>query len=146
MSSAVVCSGAGRGQGTAFEDFGEEFGGGGEMFLVPGPDALPQVGEADLQLVAVVAYGGVDEGARVGPYGWVLEQSRQRVDGGDPRVEHRPPDTAPGGVVEEVPAQRTLPGKHRSDPATVRTHQHVGVQEIAVDEIAALGAGREQRP
>jgi hypothetical protein len=64
--SAVVCSDAGRGQGTAFEDFGEELGGGGEMFLVPGPYAPPQVGEADLQLVAVVAYGGVDVGALVG--------------------------------------------------------------------------------
>jgi hypothetical protein len=66
MLSAVVCSGAGRGQGTAFEDFGEELGGGGEMFLVPGPYAPPQVGNADLKLVAVVAYGGVDEGALVG--------------------------------------------------------------------------------
>ena len=66
MLSAVVCSGAGRGQGTALEDFGEKLGGGGEMFLVPGPYAPPQVGKADLQLVAVVAYGGVDEGALVG--------------------------------------------------------------------------------
>jgi hypothetical protein len=66
MLAAVVCSGAGRGQGTALEDFGEELGGGGEMFLVPGPYAPPQVGEGDLQLVAVVAYGDVDEGALVG--------------------------------------------------------------------------------
>jgi hypothetical protein len=66
MLSAVVCSGTGRGQGTALEDFGEELGGGGEMFLVPGPYAPPQVGKADLQLVAVVAYGCVDEGALVG--------------------------------------------------------------------------------
>lgn len=66
MLSAVVCSGAGRGQGTAFEDFGEEPGGGGEMLLVPGPYVPPQVGEADLQLVAVVAYGSVDESALVG--------------------------------------------------------------------------------
>ena len=63
MLLAVVCSGAGRGQRAAFEDVGEELGGGGEMFLVPGPYAPPQVGEADLQLVAVVAYGGVNEGA-----------------------------------------------------------------------------------
>ena len=66
MLSAVVYLDAGRGQGTAFEDFGEELSGGGEMFLVPGPYAPPQVGEADLQLVAVVAYGGVDVGAPVG--------------------------------------------------------------------------------
>jgi hypothetical protein len=65
MLSAGVCSGAGRGQGAAFEDFGEELGGGGEMFLVPGPYAPPQVGNADLKLVAVVTYGGVDEGALV---------------------------------------------------------------------------------
>lgn len=66
MLSAFVCLDAGRGQGTAFEDFGEELRSGGEMFLVPGPYAPPQVGEADLQLVAVVAYGRVKVGALVG--------------------------------------------------------------------------------
>ena len=111
------------------------------MFGVPGPHALPQVGEADLQLVAVVADGGIGQSAVIGSQARVLEQPGQRVDGGDPRVEHRPPDTAPCGVVEEVTADRALPGKHRLNLAAVRTHQHVAVQEITVDEVAALGAG-----
>ena len=100
----VACSGDGRGPRTAFEHFGEELGGGGDMFLVPGPNRPPQVGDTDQELVAVVAYGGVDEGAAVASEAWISEESGQRVDRGDPWVEHRPPDTAPSGVVEEVTA------------------------------------------
>lgn len=67
-SRAPECSLRGRaeGPGTALEGFGEEIGGGSEMFLFPGTDTGHQMGEADLQLVAVVAYGGVDQRGPVG--------------------------------------------------------------------------------
>jgi hypothetical protein len=52
----------GQGQRAAFEDLGEAPGRGGEIGLVPGPHVPAQVGEADVQLVAVVAGGGVEEG------------------------------------------------------------------------------------
>jgi len=101
--------------------------------------------EADVQLVAVVPGGGVTEGGGLGPHTRGPEQSGQQVGGGDPRVERRP-EAAPGGVEEEVPAHRALPGEHRFDPAGIGTHQHVAVQEIAVHQVPALRAGVHQRP
>ena len=109
----------------------------GEISLVPGPYVPAQMGEADVQLVAVVTGRDVAQGAGPGPHGRGPEQAGQRVSGGDPRVPRRP-ETAPGGIEEEVAAHRALPGKHRLDPAGVRTHQHVAVQEITVDQVPAL--------
>jgi hypothetical protein len=106
-------------QRAAVEDLGETAGGGGEIGLVSGPQVPAQVGEADVQFVAVVAGGG------------------------DPRVP-RGPESAPGGVEEEVAAHRALPGEHRLDPAGVGAHQHVAVQQVAVDQVATLGAGIDQ--
>jgi len=64
--------------------------------------------------------------------------ARGRLGGGDPRVPRRP-EAAPGGVVEEVAADRALPGQHRLDPVGVRADQHVAVQEIAVDQVPGPG-------
>jgi imidazolonepropionase-like amidohydrolase len=104
----------------AVEDLGETAGGGGEIGLVPGPQVPAQMGEADVQLVAVMAGGGVEEGAGQ--------------------------ETAPGGVEKEVAAHRALPGEHRLDLADVWAHQHVGVQQVAVDQVPALRAGIDQGP
>ena len=78
------------------------------------------MGEADVQLVAVVTGRGVEEGAGLGPHARRPEQRGQGVGGGDPRVEWCP-ETAPGGIEEEVAAHRALPGEHRLDPAGVQT-------------------------
>ncbi len=134
-----------KGQRAALEDLGEPPGGSREIGLVAGPQVPAQVGEADVQLVAVVAGGGVAEGAGAGPHLGGPEQAGQRVGGGDPRVP-RSPETAPGGVEEEVAAYRALPGEHGLDPAGVRAHQHVGVQQVAVDQVPALRAGIDQGP
>jgi hypothetical protein len=98
-----------------------------------------------VQLVAVVAGSGIAEGAGLGPHTRGPKQIRQQVGGGDPRVERRP-EAAPGGIEEEVPAHRALPGEHRLDPAGVRAHQHIAVQQIAVDQVPALRAGVRQCP
>jgi hypothetical protein len=132
-------------QRAALEDLGETPGRSGEISLVPGPYVPAQMGEADVQLVAVVTGRGVAEGAGLGPHARGPEQPGQRIGGGDPRVPRRP-ETAPGGVEEEVAAHRALPGEHRLDPAGVRTHQHVAMQEITVDQVPALRAGIHQGP
>lgn len=64
--AAVAYSRAGRRPGTGFEDLGEELGSGGDVFLVPGSYAPPQMDDADMNFVAVVTHRGVNEGARVG--------------------------------------------------------------------------------
>ena len=107
---------AGQGQRAAFEDLGETPGGSGEISLVPGPHVPAQMGEADVQLVAVVAGRGVAEGAGLGPHGRGPEQAGQRVGGGDPRVPRRP-ETAPGGIEEE--RRKAAPGP-RECPAVLR--------------------------
>src|ERR1700749_3141359 len=106
---------AGQGKGAALEDLGQTPGCSGQGSLVPGPYVPSQMGEADVQLVAVVAGGGVAEGAGPGPHARVPEQSGQRAGRGDPGVE-RCPEAAPGGIEEEVAARRALPGQHRLDP------------------------------
>jgi hypothetical protein len=103
------------------------------------------MGEADVQLVAVAPGGGVAAGAGLGPHARAPEQPGQQIGGGDSRVERRP-EAAPGGVEQEVPAHRALPGEHRLDPTGIGTDQHVAVQEIAVDQVPALRAGVRQCP
>jgi hypothetical protein len=88
------------------------------------------MGEADVQLIAAVAGGGVAEGAGLGPHAPGPEQPGQRVGGGDPGAERTQ-------KLHQAASKRKSPRtEHFQEsplrPGGVRAHQHVAVQEIAM--------------
>jgi hypothetical protein len=62
----------------------------------------------------------------------------------DPRVPDDGAEGAPCRVEQEVTAPRALPGEDGFRTAGVVRHQHVGVEQISMDQVAALGAGFDQ--
>src|SRR3984957_21312091 len=109
-----------------------------EVGVPAGERAIGQVGEADVELVAAQALaeaGNIDAGHVV-----VIADHGPENDGGQPSVPGSP-EGEPGDLVQEVAVGRAGPVEDRREPRSVRRHEDVAVEQVAVQHLADLRAG-----
>ena len=137
----VLCS---NWQRSSFEDHGQVGGDLPSYFGIAHPSVPGRGREPDVQLVAVVPLRSVDPGVGVVSDRGFPADAVPWVGGCDPRVPDGRAEGAPCRVEQEVTAQRALPGEDGVRTAGVFGNQHVGVEQVSVDQVASLGAGFDQ--
>jgi hypothetical protein len=97
-----------------------------------------------VQLVAVVPHRSIDPGAGVISHRGFPADAVPRVGGRDPRVPDGRAEGAPAVSNWKSPRSEHFQEKTAFGRPAFFSNQHVGVEQISVDQVASLGTGVDQ--